>query len=118
MYLLERNLNSKNYCILPSGFRKGTRKMINPSWTFLTNHSHVLLFLSQNPYQRIRDIATEVGITERAVQRIIVELEDDGYLKHIREGRRNVYKIISRKSLRHNVEKHRQVDDLIELIKE
>jgi len=92
--------------------------MINPSWTFLTNHSHILLFLAQNPSKRIRDIATEVGITERAVQRIIVELETDGYLKHSREGRRNIYKVISRKSLRHSVEKHRQVDDLIELIKE
>ena len=91
--------------------------MINPSWTFLTNHSHVLLFLSQNPSKRVRDIAIEVGITERAVQRIIVELEVDGYLKRFREGRRNIYKIISRKSLRHSVEKHRQVDDLIELIK-
>ena len=39
--------------------------MIKPSWTFLTNHSHVLLFLAQNPYKRMRDIATEVGITER-----------------------------------------------------
>ena len=91
--------------------------MIKPSWTFLTNHSHVLLSLSQNPYKPIRDIADEVGITERAVQRIIVELEADGYLKHIRDGRRNVYKIISRKSLRHTVEKHRQVYDLINLIK-
>ena len=91
--------------------------MIKPSWTFLTNHSHVLLFLSQNPSERVRDIAVEVGITERAVQRIIVELEVDGYLKRFREGRRNIYKIISRKSLRHSVEKHRQVDDLIELIK-
>ena len=91
--------------------------MIKTSWTFLTNHSHVLLSLSQNPYKRIRDIADEVGITERAVQRIIVELEADGYLKHIRDGRRNVYKILSRKSLRHTVEKHRQVYDLINLIK-
>ena len=91
--------------------------MVKPSWTFLTNHSHVLLFLSQNPFKRIRDIAIEVGITERAVQRIIVELEADGYLTHFREGRRNTYRVISRKSLRHNVEKHRQVNDLIELIK-
>ncbi len=92
--------------------------MINPSWNFLNNNYHVFLFLSQNPSKRVRDIAVEVGITERAVQRIIVELEVDGYLKHSREGRRNIYKVISRKSLRHSVEKHRQVDDLIELIKE
>jgi predicted transcriptional regulator len=91
--------------------------MATTSWTFLTNHSHVLLCLAQNPSARIRDIAVEVGITERAVQRIIVELEADRYLEHVRDGRRNVYKVFSRKPLRHNVEKHRQVYDLIGLIK-
>ncbi|HIE41851.1 MAG TPA: ArsR family transcriptional regulator [Nitrospinaceae bacterium] len=93
------------------------RKMATTSWTFLTNHSHVLLCLVQNPFERIRDIAAEVGITERAVQRIIGELEADGYLEHIRDGRRNVYKVFSRKPLRHCIEKHRQVHDLIEIIK-
>ncbi len=91
--------------------------MATTSWTFLTNHSHVLLCLAQNPSARIRDIAVEVGITERAVQRIIVELEADRYLEHIRDGRRNVYRVFSRKPLRHNIEKHRQVYDLIGLIK-
>jgi len=93
-----------------------TRKIPSPSWTFLTNHAHVLMCLAQNLSERVRDIAAEVGITERAVQRIIVELEADGYLEHIRDGRRNVYKVFSRKPLRHSVEKHRQVHDLIKLI--
>ena len=94
-----------------------TSKMTTTSWTFLTNHAHVLLCLAQNLSERIRDIAAEVGITDRAVQRIIVELEADGYLERIRDGRRNVYKVFSRKPLRHSVEKHRQVHDLIKLIK-
>ena len=72
--------------------------------------------LAKNPSKRIRDLAVEVGITERAVQRIIVDLEADGYLDHIRDGRRNVYKVFSHKPLRHSIEKHRQVHDLIELI--
>ena len=93
------------------------RKINNPSWTFLTNHAHVLLCLAKNPSERIRDIALEVGITERAVQRIIVELEADEYLEHVRDGRRNVYKVFSSKPLRHSIEKHRQVHDLIQLIK-
>jgi DNA-binding MarR family transcriptional regulator len=93
-----------------------TEKMTTTSWTFLTNHAHVLLCLAQNPSERIRDMAIEVGITERAVQRIIVELETDGYLERLRDGRRNVYKVFSRKPLRHNIEKHRQVHDLIKLI--
>ena len=91
-------------------------KTASPSWTFLTNHAHVLLCLAKNPSERIRDIALEVGITERAVQHIIVKLEADGYLEHIRDGRRNVYKVFSSKPLRHSIEKHRQVHDLIQLI--
>ena len=92
------------------------RKINNPSWTFLTNHAHVLLCLAKNPSERIRDIALEVGITERAVQRIIVELEAAEYLEHIRDGRRNVYKVFASKPLRHSIEKHRKVHDLIQLI--
>ena len=92
------------------------RKINTPSWTFLTNHAHVLLCLAKNPSERIRDIALEVGITERAVQRIIVELEADEYLEHVRDGRRNVYKVFSRKPLRHCIEKHRRINDLIQLI--
>ncbi len=93
-----------------------TRQTTTSSWTFLTNHAQVLMCLAINPSERIRDLAVEVGITERTVQRIIVELEADGYLEHIRDGRRNVYKVFSRKPLRHNIEKHRQVHDLIKLI--
>lgn len=55
-----------------------TEKITTSSWTFLTNHAHVLMLLAKNPSERIRDLAAEVGITERAVQRIIVELETDG----------------------------------------
>ena len=73
--------------------------------------------LTKSPSERIRDLAVKVDITERAVQRIIVELEAEGYLEHIREGRRNLYKVLSRKPLRHDIEKHRQVHDLIKLIK-
>ena len=93
-----------------------TKDITNTSWTFMTNHAHVLLILAKSSSERIRDIASIVGITERAVQRIIVELEVDGYLEHIRDGRRNVYKVLSKKPLRHSVERHRQVHDLINLI--
>ena len=109
-------LSFNDYYISPLVLRLSKREMATTSWTLFTNHGHVLFFLAQNPSGRIRDIASEVGITERAVQRIIVELEADGYLKHIRDGRRNVYKVLSRKPLRHDIEKHRQVSDLIELL--
>jgi DNA-binding MarR family transcriptional regulator len=93
-----------------------TKKNNTSSWTFLTNHGHVLMLLEKNPSERIRDLAVEVGITERRVQHIIFELKDDGYLNHIRDGRRNIYKVFSRKPLRHCIEEHRQVCDLIQLI--
>lgn len=86
------------------------------AWTFLTNHAHVIMCLVRNPAERMRDIAAAVGITERAVQRIIAELEETGYVDHVRQGRRNVYRVHGRLSLRHSVERHKKLDDLIRLI--
>jgi len=85
-------------------------------WTFLTNHSHVLIRIATEPTIRIRDLAEEIGITERGVLRIIGELEDAGVLSHEREGRRNVYSIHRDKPLRHPVEKHCTVGDLLDAI--
>ena len=86
------------------------------SWTFLTNHAHVLLCLAKSPSMRIRDLAVEVDITERAVQRIIAELIEEGYVKRKKEGRRNVYELRTEKPLKHPVESHRNVEDLVKLI--
>lgn len=85
-------------------------------WTFLTNHSHVLFCLAQDPDIRLRDVADRVGITERAVQRIVTELEDGGYITRQRQGRRNTYQVHDKLPLRHNIEKHRSVADLLRLI--
>ena len=73
-------------------------------WTFLTNHTHILLCLARNPELRIRDIAELVGITQRAVQRILVELEEGGALTHTKNGRRNHYKVNLDSPLRHPLE--------------
>ena len=61
------------------------------SWTFVTNHAHVLLCIAKDPGVRMRDVATTVGITERATQSIVADLVGEGYLSRIREGRRNRY---------------------------
>lgn len=87
-----------------------------PNWTFLTNHAHVLMCLVKNPSMVMRDIAVEVGITERAVQRIIADLRDEGYVVLHREGRRNSYEINTKLHLKHPIEAHRRLADLIELI--
>lgn len=85
-------------------------------WTFLTNHAHVLLCLAGSPGMRLRDVAAAVGVTERAVQRIVADLEAGGYLTKRRTGRRNEYQINSTRSLRHPIESHRSIRTLIDLV--
>ena len=84
-----------------------------PSWTFLTNHAHVLIAIARDPELRQRDIAHAVGITVGAVQKIISELERGGYLRHERVGRRNTYEVIAELPLRHPLESHRSIGDLL-----
>lgn len=90
--------------------------MSEPAWTFLTNHGHVLLVLSRYPDLRMREVANIVGITERAVQRIVAELVKAGYLERQKDGRRNFYLVHSELPLRHPVERHRSVGDLIAMV--
>jgi DNA-binding MarR family transcriptional regulator len=85
-------------------------------WTFLTNHAHVLFCIAQEPDVRLRDVATRVGITERAVQRIVTDLEGEGYLQVSKEGRRNRYKVNYDLPLRHSMERHCSVKELIDLV--
>jgi len=84
-------------------------------WTFLSNHAHVLIVLAKDSEARMRDVAVRVGITERAVQRIVAELVEGGYLEVIRDGRRNHYGIVDQLPLRHPLEAHRSIADLIRL---
>jgi DNA-binding MarR family transcriptional regulator len=83
------------------------------TWTFLTDHAHVLISLADDPTLRIRDLAARVGITERAIQRIIADLEEAGYLTHERDGRRNLYRVRPNRPLRHPVEAHQTVATLL-----
>lgn len=85
-------------------------------WTFLTNHAHVLVLLSQDPDLRLRDLAEQVGITERATQRIVGELVDSGYLTRRRQGRRNSYTVHADTPLRHPLESHHTVAELLRAV--
>lgn len=85
-------------------------------WTFLTNHAHVLLVLTSSPGMRLRDVADAVGITERAAQRIVAELEAAGYLTRIRVGRRNEYRVHPDLPLRHPLEAAHPVRRLLEVL--
>lgn len=87
-----------------------------PGWTFLTNHTHVLVCLSRNDAITLREVAQQVGITERAVHTIIGALEEEGVLTRTREGQRNRYRINRNHRLRHPLEAHRRIGDLLDLV--
>jgi DNA-binding IclR family transcriptional regulator len=85
-------------------------------WSFLTNHAHVLFSIARDPEVRIRDMALQVGITERAVQRIVADLQSQGYVTIFKEGRRNRYRVNYDLPLRHPIERHRTVASLVRLV--
>ena len=90
-------------------------KKIGNDWTFLNNHTHVLLCLAREPGARLRDVAVLVGITERAVQKIVRDLEESSVLRRFRDGRRNQYEIDFSQPLRHPLESNHTVGELLGL---
>lgn len=88
----------------------------NAPWTFLSNHAHVLVCIAGDPEARMRDVAERVGVTERAVQRIVAELEEGGYLVRHKEGRRNRYDVTPSRPLRHPLERHCMTDALLGMV--
>lgn len=91
------------------------RKSGKPSggWTFLSNHAHVLVCIARDPDKPLREIADDVGITERAAHRIVSEMVEDGYLTRTKVGRRNHYKINRKARLRHPLESHILIGDFL-----
>ncbi|QDU09889.1 hypothetical protein V202x_32860 [Gimesia aquarii] len=87
-------------------------------WTFLTNHAHVLILLHREPEIVLRQVAVQVGITERAVQRIIQDLEEEGFIHREKVGRQNRYEVLTDQPLRHSIEKHKKIGELLELVSE
>ena len=85
-------------------------------WTFLSNHGHVLVCIARDPETRLRDVARAVGITERAVQKIVTDLEAAGVVERHREGRRNRYSLHPDRPLRHPIESHRSVAALLGML--
>jgi DNA-binding transcriptional ArsR family regulator len=85
-------------------------------WTFLTNHAQVFLALAENRRLSARAIAAKVGVTERAVQRILDDLEEAGYITRFREGRSNYYEIHPDRPMRHKAQEGRTVGDLLVLV--
>jgi Mn-dependent DtxR family transcriptional regulator len=86
------------------------------TWTFLSNHGHVLVALARDPDARVRELAERVGVTERAVQLIVRDLEQAGYVERQRVGRRNTYRVHERLPFRHPLEEHVRVGDFLHLV--
>jgi DNA-binding IclR family transcriptional regulator len=97
--------------------RRPSAPVQEPGWTFLSNHAHVLVCLAGDPEARLRDVAEAVGITERAVQKIVADLVQAGVLTKQKRGRRNVYAVDSRAPLRHTLEAHADVGTLLRLVR-
>ncbi len=83
------------------------------SWTFLTNHAHVLLAIARTPDLRLKEIAARVDVTERTATQILADLESAGCIQRHKFGRRNHYTVRSQIPLRHPLEEHHQIADLI-----
>ena len=86
------------------------------SWTFLSNHAHVLVCVAAEPEIRLRDIALRVGITERSASSIVSDLEAGGYLTRTKVGRNNSYRLHRARPLRHPLEHHRKIGELLALL--
>lgn len=85
-------------------------------WNFFTNHGHIVFLLGFHRDITLREVASEVGITERAVQKIVADLVKGGFVKVKKEGRNNHYTVVGRKKLKHQIEKNCKLEDLIKLI--
>ncbi|MBX0327680.1 winged helix-turn-helix domain-containing protein [Oscillochloris sp. ZM17-4] len=86
------------------------------TWTFLTNHSQVLLCIARSQRMTAKEIAEVVGITERAVQRLIRDLEESGYIMRLRVGRQNRYVINTEQPMRHPAQGGRTIGELLTLL--
>jgi len=90
-------------------------KEVPRQWTFLNNHAHVLLCLARDPEAVLREVARQVGITERATQLIVRDLVECGVLLRRKSGRRNTYEVDLSRPLRHPLEKEHTVGELLEI---
>ena len=90
--------------------------MSQGQWTFFSNHGHVLVSLARDPDSRIRDVAQVVGITERAVQQIVRDLVQEGYLDRTKVGRRNHYRVVGEAHFRHELEAGATLGEFLALV--
>lgn len=109
-------MGTSDMATIPEQARDVAAGVNGRQWTFLSNHAHVLVCLASDPGARLRDVAAQVGITERAVQKIVSDLESAGVLTRERDGRRNRYHMALDRPLRHPIERHRSIGALLGML--
>ena len=82
-------------------------------WSLLSTHGLVLLSVADKPEVTTREMADDLGMTERSVQRAVTELDGAGYIKRKKVGRRNKYQVNGKKPLRSPIKQDKSVDDLL-----
>ncbi|MFM6980381.1 MAG: helix-turn-helix transcriptional regulator [Micrococcales bacterium] len=84
------------------------------SWTFLSNHGHVVIQIAKNPDIKLTDLASLVGVTERHARAIVNDLREAGYIEINKAGRRNTYRVNAKKPLRHVAEADHTLKQLLQ----
>ena len=100
----------------PPGYAEPMEAGGHRQWTLLTSHGHVLVEIARNPESRVRDISATIGITERATQAIIADLERAGYVERVRIGRRTHYVLHPDSPFRHSAQDGLQVGPFLDLL--
>jgi DNA-binding IclR family transcriptional regulator len=87
-----------------------------PEWRFFTNHFELLLYIARHPDARLRIVAEEVGITERAAHRLLTQLVEEGYVTVTKVGRRNQYRVTPGTTLRHRANSGVPLQPLLDIV--
>ena len=87
-----------------------------PEWKFLTNHALVLSFIANHPRITARELADNIGITERATRKIIADLLEAGFITKKRDGRRNLYGVNTELTLRHYSHREVEIGDFLKAL--
>jgi len=84
-----------------------------PEWTFITRHAVALSLIAKHSRITALELGTQMGITERAVRKIIADISAAGYIGKKREGRGMKYTINPDLSLRQASHREIAIGDLL-----
>jgi DNA-binding transcriptional regulator PaaX len=84
------------------------------NWTFLTNHALVFIYLANRKKITARELSVSIGITERAIRKIIADLEAEGYIEKLKEGRRVSYEVNPKLPFRHRTQRDKMIGKLLQ----